>query len=256
MRLSSLWVAATLSLAVNAARGATYIEVDIVHPRNTTYIAAEVFPIAFKIQNLPWIRSPRSELNIFWDIMPYGNGLIPGGIYFDSGTVRVSNDTNSESSYLIATTNVTKWIGRASREDRYMLQWYLSFDSCDKDLASGDLMFNVVTEAEAITYEPGEVHKVMDVPPCPEFAALIAIRNDTTESQCPLGEVDQDTEGNPCYAEASRDTYSSILSQASSLAAPTSTTASATSTSSAGVGPARTVQTALAAACLLGGLAL
>lgn len=180
-----------------------------------------------------------------------------GGIYYDSGTVRVSNDTNSESSYLIATANATKWIGRSNRDDRYMLQWYLSFDSCgDKDLAGGGLMFNIAVKAEAITYEPGEVHRVMDIPPCPEFAALIGIRNETTESQYPLGEVDQDTKGNPCYAEGSRDTYSSILSQASSLAAPTSTTTSATSTSSAGVGPARTVQTALAAACLLGGLAL
>lgn len=45
MRLSSLWAAIALSLGVRA----TYIEVDIVHPRNTTYIAAEVFPVAFKI---------------------------------------------------------------------------------------------------------------------------------------------------------------------------------------------------------------
>lgn len=49
MRLSSLWAAIALSLGVSAAWGATYIEVDIVHPRNTTYIAAEVFPVAFKI---------------------------------------------------------------------------------------------------------------------------------------------------------------------------------------------------------------
>ncbi|KAH6650059.1 hypothetical protein F5144DRAFT_32737 [Chaetomium tenue] len=254
MRLSSLWAVAGLSLAVSARLD---LEIGIVHPRNTTFIVAEVFPIVFHIQHLQEIRPPRSELNILWDIMPYGGGVTPGGIWYDSGTIRVSNDTNSKSNYLIATTNVTEWITRSPRDDRFMLQWFFSFDSCgDDNLTGGDLMFNIATEEEIITYEPGEIHRVMDVPECPELEAIIEVRDNTTESQCPLGQVAEPAENHPCYARAARDTYSSILSHASSLAAPTSTTTSATSTSSAGVRPARTVQTALAAACLLGGLAL
>jgi hypothetical protein len=194
--------------------------------------------------------------------VPYTEGITPGGSHFDSGTVR-ANDTGFESQYLIATTNVTEWIGQSSREDRYMLKWYLGFDSCgDEYLAQGNLMFNIATEAEAITYEPGEVHRVMDVPRCPAFGAVVDVQNNATESQCPIRGMAQDAEGEPCnrLAGVNRNLYSSILSRASQLAAPTSTgtstITSTTSTGGAGAGPARTVQTALAAACLLGGLAL
>jgi hypothetical protein len=65
MRFSSIWTAAALSLSVNALKEGSQIEVDIIHPHNTTYITAEVFPIAFRIQYLSWIRPPWSELRIF-----------------------------------------------------------------------------------------------------------------------------------------------------------------------------------------------
>ncbi|KAK3301072.1 uncharacterized protein B0H64DRAFT_471050 [Chaetomium fimeti] len=250
----SLWATAALLLA--ASECTEVLEIDIVHPRNATYIAAEVFPIAFRMQNFIWLSDADLDgLSIFWGIMPYGNdGHTPGGIHYDSGTIRAAND----SSILVATTNVTEWIGRSQRNDRYMLQWSLSHDSCGKKrrLTRGNLMFDIATEQEAITYEPGELHMVMDVPACPEFAVAIEYGIDATESQCLFGKVVENTEGNPCLRELNRNVYSSILSHASSLAAPTSTTSATSTSSSAGVGPARTVQTALAAACLLGGLAL
>lgn len=128
-------------------------------------------------------------MNIFWDVMPYGEGVRPGGIYYDKGTLRVSNDTDLESNYLIATTNVTEWIRRSSRDDRFMPQWSFSFDSCGDDVLTREhLMFNIATE-EVITYEPGEIHRVMDVPGCPELGAIIQLRDNATASQCPLGEV-------------------------------------------------------------------
>jgi hypothetical protein len=154
---------------------------------------------------------------------------------------------------------------------KYVLQWYLYFreleERCGRNEPSamgglpseGGLMFDATNQDCVPDYGIGECEVVpKDVAAtseCPEFGAVVEIRPNATSAECPVVEKLLSREGNPCAVELDEAMISTISSQVSSLAAPT-TTATSSSLSSAGFGPARTVQTALAAACLLCGLAL
>ncbi|KAK4040089.1 hypothetical protein C8A01DRAFT_35869 [Parachaetomium inaequale] len=266
------WAAAALALAVSAQQTPTtaqHVEIDIVFPRNETYRDTDVFPIVMAVQNISTIRETKGDYQIFWDIMPYSDGLIPGGILYDSGTLQIlTNNTITGSTFLVAATNATKWLREnrsTGRFDRFMLQWY--FEDSDREercggprngnAGRGGLMFNIQTAyAEDLYGLEGMLLDVDDIPECPQFAALVESGQNATNPECPTQKQLEGVQGNPCAVKVDQAAITSILSQASSLLAPTSTATSSTSTSSAGVGPARTVQTALAAACVLCGLAL
>jgi hypothetical protein len=122
-------------------------------------------------------------------------------------------------------------------------------------------MFDVTTQECVLDHDTGECKRVpKDVavtPGCPEFGGVVQIRpNDNAAgAECFVVEMLAGREGNPCAVKVDEAVFSTISSQVSALATPTMTT-TPSPISSAGVGPARTVQTALAAACLLCGLAL
>jgi hypothetical protein len=279
----SLWAPALTALAVSAQQQQMptevhTFEIDNVFPRNETYKPADVFPIVFALQNMTAMTSI-GQFTLDWHIMPFGEGHRPSGVTGDHGTFQLSgsyllppNNTapSDGTTYLVAYTNTTEWIGDIHDADyRFMLQWFLGWpdfeDRCDRDTSStlaglpneGSVMFNIQRTWGENGRWKGPIHDALVTTACPELGTVVEIAPNATVPECPAVQKHLEREGNPCGAKPDEAAVSSIMSHASSLAVPTSTSTTApSSTSSAGVGPARTVQTALAAACLLCGLAL
>lgn len=286
------WASAGLAALAAAAEVVTtprQFEVDIVFPHNETYKPADIMPIVLAIQN-PSSATSIGSFGIFWQIIQLPGGqlnlTLPATV--DYGNIDVlSNDGTSEDTalFIVDFTNVTHWIqyGRPippatkytpAVDDRYLLQWSIVwtslFQTCTKfeslvaaDLpADGALTFNIQTDWQ------DEIHDVQEgIPECPEFGALVQIgpAPNATKPACPGFEILESRNGSPCAVKVDDAVASSISSRVSSSAAssmskyhptPTTTAAVETTTSEGGVGPARVVQTALAAACVLCGLAL
>jgi hypothetical protein len=173
-------------------------------------------------------------------------------------------------------------------DDRYLLQWSITWTgllgNCTKAeasvsarvLARGALMFNVQTVRgkEDGSGWQGAIRDVQKepMPECPEFGAHVQIGPalNASKPECPAFELlEGNRQGNPCAVKVDQAAASSISSRVSSSVSsyvskyfpPATATPPvvASSTSKGGVGPAGTVQavqTALAAACVLCGLAL
>lgn len=293
------WASATLASAAGAAQVVTtprQFEVDIVFPHNETYKPADTMPVVFAIQN---ITVPRSigTFQVEWEIMS-----CPGGQFNENTSSEITwgvmqpvfatNETAADTTlFLVDFTNVTEWVQwgqpippateyKPAVDDRYLLQWYVYWTdlprTCPKSeslvgagVGKGALMFNIQTVwgKEGSGWQ-GEIHDVQEtIPECPEFGARVQIGPawNATRPECPMLELLETRQGNPCAVKVDQAAVSSISSRVSSSVSssvskyhPTATTTRvvASSTSKAGVGPARTVQTALAAACVLCGLAL
>ena len=222
------------------------------------------------------------------------NATASSSVDFGNFEVFANETSAGTTEFLVSFTNVTHWIryGRPippaikytpGPHDRYMLQWSIVwrglFGTCTKfeSLVAADLptegavMFNIQTEwgQEGSDWQ-GEIHDVQEAfPECPEFGGLVQIgpRPNAEKPACPGLEILETRQGNPCAVKVDEAAASSISSRVSSSVsssiskyqptrAPTNTATVPSSTSKAGVGPARTVQTALAAACVLCGLAL
>ncbi|EAQ91965.1 predicted protein [Chaetomium globosum CBS 148.51] len=288
-----LWASAALAALGAAAEVVTttrQFEVDIVFPHNETYKPAETMPIVLAIQN-PAVALSIGHFSVFWTISQV-QGWDTIGSSVDFGDFQVfSNLTSTDPTlFLVGFTNVTDWIryGRPTPpateytpgpHDRYLLQWSIVwtslFGNCTKfeslvgaDLPSeGAVAFNIQTVWGEGGWQ-GEIHDVQEgIPECPEFGGLVQIGPppNATKPACPGFEILEGREGNPCAVTIDQPAASSIWSRVSTSVAssmsryhptPTTTAAVESSTSSGGVGPARTMQTALAAACVLCGLAL
>ena len=279
----SLWIPALAALAVSAQQQqipteVQTFEIDNVFPRNETYKRADVFPIVFALQNMTAMASI-GQFELTWSIMPFGEGRRPSGLVPDydlfmlagSRLLPPNNTAPSDgTTYLVDYTNFTAWFSyNEGADDRLMLQWSLRWpglddDLCDRDASSaraglpgqGSVMFNVPRAWGKDSLWKGPIHDALVTAECPQLGSVVEIAPNATTPECPAVQKRLEREGNPCGAQPDEAAVSSIMSQVSSMAAPTSTTAEPSSTSSGGVGPARTVQTALAAACLLCGLAL
>jgi hypothetical protein len=270
-----------LAAAVEVVTTPRQFEVDIVFPHNETYKPADIMPIVLAIQN-PSAATSIGSFLVFWDLfyLPGGELNLTDLPQVDYGNFEVlSNATTSADTplFLVDFTNVTKWMAydAPTVDDRYLLQWSIVwrslFPTCTKFEslvssrlpAEGALIFNIQTDDWQ-----GEIHDVQEgIPECPEFGALVQIGPppNLMKPACPRLEILESREGSPCAAKVDEVAASAISSRVSSSVAssvsryrptPTTTVAIESSTSEAGVGPARVVQTALAAACVLCGLAL
>ncbi|KAH6649478.1 hypothetical protein F5144DRAFT_6701 [Chaetomium tenue] len=288
-----LWAPAALAALAAAAEVVTttrQFEFDIVFPHNETYKPADTMPIVFAIQN-PSVAASIGDFMVFWTISQVqGWDTIRSSMDFGHFNV-FSNQTSTDATqFLVAFTNITDWIPRGiptppateytpGPHDRYLLQWNIVwtslFPTCTKSESSvfaqlpseGALAFNIQTVWGKGGWQ-GEIHDVQEaIPQCPEFGGLIQIGPppNATKPTCPRFEILEDMEGSPCAVTVDPPAASSIWSRVSSSVSssmsryhptPTTTAAVESSTSSGGVGPARTMQTALAAACVLCGLAL
>jgi hypothetical protein len=288
-----LWASAGLSALAAAAEVITtprQFEVDIVFPHNETYKPADIMPIVLAIQN-PSAATSIGSFQVFWNIihLPGGKLNLTFPPQVDYGNIEVLSEDATTSAdtalFVVDFTNVTKWIQYGhpippatkytpAVDDRYLLQWSIVwtslFPTCTKSESlvsvrlptEGALVFNIQTDWQ------GEIHDVQEgIPECPEFGALVQVGPppNATKPACPGFEILESREGSPCAVKVDEVAASGISSRVSSSVAswsskyrstPTTTAAIESSTSEAGVGPARVVQTALAAACVLCGLAL
>ncbi|KAH6844666.1 hypothetical protein B0I37DRAFT_378030 [Chaetomium sp. MPI-CAGE-AT-0009] len=288
-----LWAAAGLATLAAAAEVVTtprQFEVDIVFPHNDTYKPAEFMPIVLAIQNASVPMSIGSFI-VFWNII-HLQGDSPGNRDFGHFEVFGNETLAGTTLFLVGFTNVTHWIRwglpippatmyTPTVHDRYLLQWSITwsslFPTCTKsesgvgaDLPSERaLTFNIQTVwGEGGSGWQGEIHDVQEaMPECPEFGGHVQIGPppNATKPACPGFELLESRQGSPCAVTVDQRAASTISSRLSSSVSsyiskyyptPTTTAAVETSTSEAGVGPGRTVQTALAAACVLCGLAL
>ena len=269
----SLWkpIAVALAAAASSQQAAPpniptqSFEVDVVFPRNSTYKQTEIIPIVLAVQNLTTWTIGNSSVAWHWDIMSWPGGSAPGGIIYDSGEFQIPNDASTANpTFLIATTNSTQWhqhYGAKKKDEKYMLQWHATWSEADNLCHYAGwvpsleaVMFDVQTKDEAANSAAIAVD-ISQGPKCPQFGQIAQISYDATATSCQLGPQTGSPQGNPCAVKVEGAIASSISSRVAGLAAPsTSPTAVPTSTSG-GMGAARAVPTALAAAaCILGGL--
>ena len=255
-----------------AGREVPHFEVDVIFPRNETYLSDDTFPIAVAIRNLTAVRL-LGDFEIIWGIMPYSHGYVPGGITYDLGNFTDSDpleDNNSDTVILIDNTNATDWITRKQVHESYMLQLYLHWPEhesrCgfDAGIFKEPLMFSVevLRRWKGPCYnesEAGVEPNAMEAPECPVLSGVASIRPNTTDPSCPTVDKNPSIEGDPCALVVDEAKKSSIASQAASLATPPSS-ATPTPTSRESENAARSVgssaRTALAAGFALGSLAL
>jgi hypothetical protein len=285
---------ATLAATAEVVTTPRQFEIDIVFPHNETYKPADTMPIVLAIQNAS-VAWSLGKFIVFWTIWHLQMGQ-EWASEVDFGNFQVfGNETLAGTTlFLVGFTNVTSWIKYGvpippateyapAVDDRYLLTWSIVWNglferNCTKfeslvkayEIADGALKFNIQTVwGQEGTGWQGEIHDVQEaMPECPEFGGLIQIGPppNATKPACPKFEILESRQGSPCAVKVDQAAASSISSRVSSSVTSsyisryprtrTTAPAVASSTSKAGVGPAPAVQTALAAACVLCGLAL
>jgi hypothetical protein len=268
-----LLVAASSPGAV-AQQTVPHFELDMIFPRNETYTPSDIFPIAFALQNLTAVRS-LGAVNISWDIMPFAQGWIPGGLVYDQGQFAVLppevTDANNDTFIFVANSNVTAWIHKKNRGDRFAVNWHVNWPEYQLRCGNvgtdvfGHILFGVEGAWEredggSTGWDDagqGVAPDVMALPECPVLGAVVEIRPNATNSSCPVV-IDENTgrEADPCRVVVDEAVASSIASQAASLATPppattTTRSASATPTNAAPSAPNPALHSVLAAACVL-----
>lgn len=272
MRAGLLRAAAAVLLATRGAAQGTdpYFELDVVFPRNKTYLPSEVFPISLAIQNLTALRIV-GEYSILWYIMPYSNGVTPGGVAYDEGELELLEDGGDGTSIFVANSNVTAWIGKKRRGDRYALYWKVKWPEAEEkcEIDSTKVLGHIMFAVEATWDERWQTQDVDGVKPdvkeepeCPARGSVVGIRPRAGNPDCPIV-MDGNTgrQGEPCNAKIDRDLASRIEEKAESMlasAAASTTTPSwrADDDEDAAPGVVPPVRATVMAAGLVGYLAL
>ncbi|KAK3934653.1 hypothetical protein QBC46DRAFT_368068 [Diplogelasinospora grovesii] len=226
-------------------------EVDIVFPHNETYKPANTMPIVLAIQNAT--RSVAGSLGGFtvsWQIRQLQGGQFNSTVsaIMDYGDIPVHfwNTTPSADTtlfvigYGLPVPPATTYTPAVN--DRYMLQW----DFFRRGKTGGTGWQGNITDVQA------------GIPECPAFGGLVQIGPslNATNPACANIEMLESRLGNPCAVKVDQAAASSISSRVSSSVSSSITKVTSSTSKAAGAGPARPVQTALAAACVLCGLAL
>lgn len=231
-RIPQLSAALLLASDAATAQDIPHFELDVIFPRNETYLPAETFPIAFAIQNLTALRT-LGDFDIGWDIMPYAYGRTAGGITYDMGDFEMLEDGGDGTSIFVANSNVTGWIGEKNRRgEQYALHWHVAWyglkDRCGTEGTSvfGHIMFDVQADWERretrVEVPLGLMPDIKEVPECPEFGTVVEIRPPVGNSTCEtvVGE-NTGREGHPCAVRVDKDLANSIESRAAGIATGT-----------------------------------
>lgn len=256
-------------------------EVDVIFPRNETYKETDHLPIAFVFQNMATLlAAPKimGDPSISWSIMPFGDGTSPSGLHVADGDFIIPADAAKQNHTIFVTyTNVAGWWEyytgtpgyKPSQMDfRYQLRWHVRWHAHQQNTdgkcggtggtTSGHIFFNLERPENPETV--GKIADIMQAPECPAFSGSVQILPNPTMPDCPIIErwsEPVEGKGNPCAVKVDKALLSSVSSEASRLAIPPATSSEVmTSTSTDGGRALRPMQTALAAACVLCGLAL
>lgn len=228
MRANLPQLAATALLTSRgAAQHLPHFEVDVIFPRNETYLPAEIFPVALAIQNLTAVRT-LGEYKVQWNIMPYSDGVTPGGIGYDGGELELLEDGGDGASIFVANTNVTGWIGEKDRGARFAMQWHVGWrdipDDCgyDDTSVSGQLMFGVTAERDAKDRTQdanGTEPDVKKAPECPAPVSVASIWPRADDTECPMVLDELFRQDQPCKVKVDEGLASRIEERAESMLA-------------------------------------
>lgn len=276
-RISQLATALLLASSA-AAQEVPHFEIDVIFPRNETYLPADNFPIAIAIQNLTAVRT-LGDFVVAWDVMPFGEGRTPGGIRYDMGDFEMLEDGGDGTSIFVANSNVTGWIEKKNRRgEKYGLIWNVLWpglkERCGTEGTNvfGNIIFDVQTEWERretrVEVPMGLTPDIKEVPECPVFGTVVEIRPRVGNSSC-VTVVDEDTgrDGEPCAVGVDKELASEIESRAASMAASMATSTASPTPSDSGEqdddgddedvapGVAAPARIAVAVACVVGYMA-
>lgn len=216
-----------------AAAAAESFELDVIFPRNETYLDPGVMPVAVTIQNYTSLSS-FSNVAFSWDIMPYADGSVPGGVTYDSGKFEIPSNI-TDPLILVGFTNVTSWVSRrANDKEQFKLQVYAVVDSSTAFCTSadssdiGNMMFNIAAASdENPNLKNATITEASD---CPAFGAVVdfeplsspvattTLGSETISCSYTADYITATASGSPCSAIVNIDAKSSISSAALSLA--------------------------------------
>lgn len=135
LHFSSLCMASTSFplLARTGTNGSYVVESDIIFPRNETYLATEILPIAINVQH--YHDAPKDIISTGWILASVGLNRYVTGISLDTGTFDIYNGTtgsnDSSSAIFVSYTNVTKWLPELRYGEQIVLFTMLSWEADD-----------------------------------------------------------------------------------------------------------------------------
>ncbi|KAG7292797.1 hypothetical protein NEMBOFW57_002841 [Staphylotrichum longicolle] len=246
-----------------------------------TFKANEVIPLVLAVQSMTaWTVGNRTMLWEWYIMSITAEGK--RGPILDHGWFDNADAMKTNPALLVAVTNSSTWyqndttrtLAPKAPGDVYLFQWtaglYANNDSCNfrypeipnRYVWKTAAIFDVLSEHEESLYTNATTAAVAipQAPQCPELDGVYRVTYNATATECQTGVIAVETiQGNPCAAQIDNAMASSISSRVASstsawTASPT-TTSVPTSTSSGAAGAAHPVQTAMAAACVLCGLA-
>ena len=265
-----LLLGAALSTALATEQSSTHFELDLIFPRNETYLASDAFPIAFALQNATAADS-LGDFIINWGITGLEDGHVNRGRTMDSGAVAKRGVIDRGNYTAVVTyTDAAEWVEFKRPGDVFSLKWYLSWpdrgDECEgepswdgRSQITGEILFSVETEEEhersgSKAVEPD----VAGGEKCPVMGSAVEIRPNSANSTCP--QVLTGMEATPCMVVVDDEFAESIESEVAKLAAPAEEPSpyipkGEDQEDAAGFGSSP-VRTAIAAACAITYMAL
>lgn len=282
MRLSTLTpslIAASTTVAQSTQGATTHIfEVDNVFPLNDTYLASDIFPIAFGVQNVSAFRALNGNVSIAWNIFPASWPQDSSYPTFDRGEIYLNlSSSNDDSRVYVGNSNTSLWTSEWEEKwgNAFNLYWFLLWR---RPLAMCDKFFNgyEIGRRQNISFTIdgfGTQRKAQENGKKPDLTTLdyecpalgFSYEVDQTLKAGPpcqpgyLGKITEETLGSPCDLDMGSAARSSIMS-AATLAASESVKASSTTTTSSTTSSnmARATQMPVlmaGAACVIGCLA-
>jgi hypothetical protein len=221
---------ATFLLAVSCALSTTaavhfpaLVEVDLVFPRNETYVPTPVFPVVFAIQNLA-AASSIGPLELTWAIWRLDTDDIQQ--VWGNQTVDQTNSTEPYYKYI----NLwTAGLDGAESARRYQLWWQVEYSACFGKKENPGSVSGSRQDNFTFTLDPNaqQVQPILsaDLDACPASNATIMVKETWPVNNRPdhdicgvVRNVDVDAFANPCAVKLDHAAASSIAAEVTASA--------------------------------------
>ncbi|KAK8094803.1 glycoside hydrolase family 35 protein [Apiospora hydei] len=215
---------------------APYLEAEFIFPRNETYKESAVFPVTFAFRGLDAVRKI-GRFTIQWSIMPYTNGVTPGGhltrprlLRRHPGGRRRLDRRRQHQRHGLATKRGPPGLRGALHDGLgpRLPDLRNSDDGpCERSyFIDRRIMFTIhsnfqIRMGRGAGYgdEVG-IDAVVPADECPVFSTAVEFWPNATVPECPafMEEWRTGRQGDPCGVRVDQDVASSIQSRASSMA--------------------------------------